>query len=147
MTSSTTSRHYGLDWLRIGAFGLLIVYHVAMVFSTWDWVIKSPATYPQLIVPLALLTPWRLPLLFAVSGYASRKLFDKSGELGTFVAARNRRRDLARAFGRAATAVLRIEAQIESRHGRRVERGVAARPGLSRSHRHASSRVGRDSPA
>ena len=41
-------RHYGLDWLRIGAFGLLIVYHVAMVFSTWDWVIKSPVTYHEL---------------------------------------------------------------------------------------------------
>ncbi|MBN8816683.1 MAG: acyltransferase family protein [Sphingomonas sp.] len=91
MISPTSSRHYGLDWLRIGAFGLLIVYHVAMVFSTWDWVIKSPTTYPQLIVPLALLTPWRLPLLFGVSGYASRKLFDKSGAPGPFVASRNRR--------------------------------------------------------
>ncbi|MES2097479.1 MAG: acyltransferase family protein [Pseudomonadota bacterium] len=84
-------RHYGLDWLRIAAFGLLIVYHVALVFSTWDWVIKSPVTYPQLIVPMALLTPWRLPLLFAVSGYASRKLFDKSGDVRTFSSSRNRR--------------------------------------------------------
>ena len=84
-------RHYGLDWLRIGAFGLLIVYHVAMVFSTWDWVIKSPVTYPQLIVPMALLTPWRLPLLFAVSGFASRKLFDKSGDVGAFTGSRNHR--------------------------------------------------------
>jgi peptidoglycan/LPS O-acetylase OafA/YrhL len=84
-------RHYGLDWLRIAAFGLLIVYHVAMVFSTWDWVIKSPTTYPQLIVPMALLTPWRLPLLFAVSGYASRKLFDKSGDVRAFSSSRNRR--------------------------------------------------------
>ena len=84
-------RHYGLDWLRIGAFGLLIVYHVALVFSTWDWVIKSPTTYPQLIVPMALLTPWRLPLLFAVSGFASRKLFDKTGSVGAFTESRNRR--------------------------------------------------------
>jgi len=90
-TPALPARHYGLDWLRIGAFGLLIVYHVAMVFSTWDWVIKSPVTYPQLIAPMALLTPWRLPLLFAVSGYASRKLFDKSGEVGAFTASRNRR--------------------------------------------------------
>jgi len=84
-------RHYGLDWLRIGAFGLLIVYHVALVFSTWDWVIKSPVTYPQLIVPMALLTPWRLPLLFAVSGFASRKLFDKTNSVGAFTESRNRR--------------------------------------------------------
>jgi hypothetical protein len=84
-------RHFGLDWLRIAAFGLLIMYHIALVFSTWDWVIKAPVTYPQLIVPMALLTPWRLPLLFAVSGYASRKLFDKSGDVGAFMASRNRR--------------------------------------------------------
>ena len=84
-------RHYGLDWLRIGAFGLLIVYHVAMVFSTWDWVIKSPVTYHELTAPMALLTPWRLPLLFAVSGYASRKLFAKSGDVRGFTESRNRR--------------------------------------------------------
>ncbi len=88
---ASPQRHYGLDWLRIGAFGLLIVYHVAMVFSTWDWVIKSPTTYPQLIIPMALLTPWRLPLLFAVSGYASRKLLDKSGSVTAFTHSRNRR--------------------------------------------------------
>ena len=84
-------RHYGLDWLRIGAFGLLIVYHVAMVFSTWDWVIKSPVTYHELTAPMALLTPGRLPLLFAVSGFASRKLFAKSGDVRAFTESRNRR--------------------------------------------------------
>lgn len=88
---TTQRRHFGLDWLRIAAFGLLIVYHVAMVFSTWDWVIKSPTVYPQIIVPMALLTPWRLPVLFAVSGYASRKLFDKSGSVEGFATARTQR--------------------------------------------------------
>ena len=115
MTDATAprSRHFGLDWLRIGAFGLLIVYHVAMVFSTWDWVIKSPITYPQLIVPLALLTPWRLPLLFAVSGYASRKLFDKSGEPGAFVASRNRRLLIPWAF--AMVALIPVETWVRAR--------------------------------
>jgi len=107
------SRHYGLDWLRIGAFGLLIVYHVAMVFSTWDWVIKSPVTYPQLIVPLALLTPWRLPLLFAVSGYASRKLFDKSGAPRAFVASRNRRLLIPWAF--AMVTLIPVETWVRAR--------------------------------
>ena len=69
-------RHYGLDWLRIAAFALLIVYHVAMVFAPWHWVIKAHHTYLALTLSMALLTPWRLPLLFAVSGYASRRLFD-----------------------------------------------------------------------
>lgn len=109
----SSSRHYGLDWLRIGAFGLLIVYHVAMVFSTWDWVIKSSTTYPQLIVPLALLTPWRLPLLFAVSGFASRKLFDKSGAPGPFVASRNRR--LLIPWGFAMVALIPVETWVRAK--------------------------------
>lgn len=84
-------RHYGLDWLRIGAFGLLIVYHIGMVFSPWRWVIKAPVLVDWLAIPMALLTPWRLPLLFAVSGYASRRLYEKSPSLRAFLASRNKR--------------------------------------------------------
>lgn len=83
----TTGRHYGLDWLRIGAFALLILYHVGMVFAPWDWVVKAPVTDPVLIVPMATLTPWRLALLFAVSGFASRRLLMRS-DLAAFT--RNR---------------------------------------------------------
>jgi len=74
----TSQRHYGMDWLRIAAFGLLILYHIAMAFSPWDWVIKTEYAFGWLIPPMALLTPWRLPLLFAVSGYASRKLYARA---------------------------------------------------------------------
>lgn len=84
-------RHYGMDWLRIGAFALLILYHIAMVFAPWHWVVKSQTTYPALIAPMALLTPWRLALLFAVSGYASAKLLARSATLKSFVASRNAR--------------------------------------------------------
>jgi glucan biosynthesis protein C len=89
--SSPCGRHYGMDWLRIGAFALLIFYHIGMVFSPWSWVIKAPQTYPALIPPMAFLTPWRLALLFAVSGFASRKLLDRSPGLGAFLSSRNRR--------------------------------------------------------
>ena len=34
-------RRYDLDWVRIGAFMLLIVYHVGMYYVTWDWHVKS----------------------------------------------------------------------------------------------------------
>jgi glucans biosynthesis protein C len=95
------SRHYGLDWLRIAAFALLIVYHVLMVFAPWDWVIKTEHRYPQLIVPMALLTPWRLPLLFAVSGYASRALFDRAGGAPAFARSRLVRLLVPLAFGMA----------------------------------------------
>jgi hypothetical protein len=35
------TRHYGMDWLRVGAFALLIVYHVGMVFVPWNFHVKS----------------------------------------------------------------------------------------------------------
>ena len=95
---ASTQRHYGLDWLRIAAFALLIFYHIAMVFAPWDWVIKSAHTYPELIAPMAVLTPWRLPLLFVVSGYASRKLFEKSASVRAFVSSRNLRLGIPWAF-------------------------------------------------
>jgi peptidoglycan/LPS O-acetylase OafA/YrhL len=36
-------RRTDLDWIRIGAFALLILYHVGMFYvpSDWDWHVKS----------------------------------------------------------------------------------------------------------
>lgn len=83
-------RLYGLDWLRIGAFGLLIFYHIGMFFVGWDWHIKSaqPVTWAE---PLMLATnPWRLSLLFLVSGVASAYLLAKS-RAGVFARSRTAR--------------------------------------------------------
>lgn len=96
-----SGRHYGLDWLRIAAFALLIVYHIAMVFSPWPWVIHTDYKFPALIAPMALLTPWRLPLLFAVSGFASWHLFAKSRSPAMFMRARNLRLLIPLVFGMA----------------------------------------------
>ncbi len=96
-----TGRHYGLDWLRIAAFALLIVYHIAMVFSPWPWVIHTGYNLTWLTGPMALLTPWRLPLLFAVSGFASWHLFARSRDVGAFLRARNLRLLVPLAFGMA----------------------------------------------
>ncbi|WP_052134192.1 acyltransferase family protein [Sphingomonas sp. 37zxx] len=92
-------RHYGLDWLRIAAFALLILYHIGMVFAPWHWVIDTQRSYPALIAPMAALTPWRLALLFAVSGYASRMLLLRSDSARAFVRSRNWRLLLPLAFG------------------------------------------------
>lgn len=82
-----TDRRYDLDWLRIAAFGLLILYHVGMFYVTWDWHAKSRFAGPD-IEPLMLLTnPWRLTLLFFVSGVAMRFMADKTTSLG-FLSAR-----------------------------------------------------------
>jgi glucan biosynthesis protein C len=72
-----TERRYDLDWLRIAAFALLILYHVGMFYVTWDWHVKSSRA-SEAIEPLMLLTnPWRLTLLFLVSGAATRFMADK----------------------------------------------------------------------
>ena len=78
MTASALSeRRFDLDWLRIIAFGLLILYHCGMFYVTWDWHVKSSRA-SEAIEPLMMLTnPWRLTLLFLISGAATRFLADK----------------------------------------------------------------------
>lgn len=83
-------RLYGLDWLRIGAFGLLIFYHIGMFFVTWDWHIKSPSPLPWVELPMLALSPWRLSLLFLVSGVASAFLLTKA-RAGGFARSRSAR--------------------------------------------------------
>ena len=104
-----------MDWLRIGAFALLIFYHVGMVFAPWPWVVKSATTHAALIPPMAFLSPWRLALLFAVSGYASRKLLDRSGGTRAFLKSRTVRLLVPLAFGMAA--IVPIEMWVRVRSG------------------------------
>ncbi|HEX8301619.1 acyltransferase family protein [Sphingomonas sp.] len=105
-------RHYGMDWLRIAAFALLIIYHVGMVFAPWEWVIHTPRSYAALIPPMALVTPWRLPLLFAVSGYASRKLYDRASSPRDFARSRANRLLIPLAFGMAAIVPLEMWVRV-----------------------------------
>ncbi|MBC7939320.1 MAG: acyltransferase family protein [Chitinophagaceae bacterium] len=73
-TAPATERLFFLDWLRIAAFALLVLYHVGMYYVTWDWHVKSPfaaAVGPVLEPAMLLSTPWRLALLFLISGAAS----------------------------------------------------------------------------
>jgi glucan biosynthesis protein C len=72
-------RRFDLDWVRIGAFMLLILYHVGMYYVSWDWHVKSPYASTD-IQPLMMLTsPWRLSLLFLVSGVATGYLLARQG--------------------------------------------------------------------
>jgi peptidoglycan/LPS O-acetylase OafA/YrhL len=84
-------RHYGLDWLRIGAFALLILYHIGMFFVPWDWHVKTAHPQEWLELPMQAVNPWRLSLLFVISGFASRMLLAKTGGAGGFVATRSAR--------------------------------------------------------
>jgi glucan biosynthesis protein C len=79
MTPTTTisDRRYDLDWIRVGAFFLLILYHVGMFYVSWDWHVKSPHPVEKLELAMFLTNPWRLTLLFLVSGAATRFMADK----------------------------------------------------------------------
>lgn len=78
MTSSASpDRRYDLDWIRVGAFFLLILYHVGMFYVPWDWHVKSPHPVEALEWAMFLTNPWRLTLLFLVSGAATRFMADK----------------------------------------------------------------------
>lgn len=72
------ARRHDLDWLRVGAFGLLIFYHIGMFYVTWDWHVKSPYSGPFLEPAMVLINPWRLALLFFISGVALRFAMDKA---------------------------------------------------------------------
>lgn len=71
-------RRYDLDWVRVCAFGVLILYHVGMYYVTWDWHVNSPHAGPALEPFMLLSAPWRLSLLFLVSGAASAFLLGKA---------------------------------------------------------------------
>lgn len=69
--SQPTSRRHDIDALRALAFGLVIVYHVAMYYvADWHWHIKSPHAAEWLQMPMRALNLWRMDLVFLVSGLA-----------------------------------------------------------------------------
>lgn len=87
-------RRYDIDWVRVIAIGLLLIYHVAIGFQPWGIMIgfianKQP--WESLWIPMAMLNIWRIPLLFFVSGmgvyFAMRKrnwkelLLERAGRL------------------------------------------------------------------
>lgn len=68
MATPVTSRHYDLDWLRILAFMLLILYHIGMYYvDDWGWHVKSETTSVFLQNLMILSNQWRMSLLFFIS--------------------------------------------------------------------------------
>ena len=93
------ARRYDLDWLRIIAFGLLIFYHVGMFYVTWGWHVKSVYASPTVEPLMRVVNPWRLALLFFISGVAIRFATDKTASLGRFAWSRVVRLGLPLLFG------------------------------------------------
>ena len=91
-------RRIDLDWVRIGAFGLLIFYHVGMLYVSWGFHIKSVHRITALEPLMLVLNAWRLALLFLVSGAATRFMLAKFAT-GSFLRARSVRLLLPLIFG------------------------------------------------
>ena len=110
-------RHYGMDWLRIGAFALLIFYHIGMVFVPWDFHIKTAQPMDWVEIPMLLTNPWRLTLLFVVSGYASRALLSKSTGISGFLKNRTSRLLIPLIFGMAVIVPPQTWVELVGKHG------------------------------
>ncbi len=69
MVAST--RRHDIDWLRVITIGLLLIYHVTIVFQPWGvfiGFIQSNESLEVLWIPMSMINIWRIPLLFFVSG-------------------------------------------------------------------------------
>ncbi len=89
--STMNGRQFGLDWLRIGAFALLIFYHIGMFFVPWGWHVKTADPVEWVQWPMMAVNPWRLSLLFLISGVVSRSLLAKLAKPKRFAASRSAR--------------------------------------------------------
>lgn len=64
-------RRHDLDWLRVIAIGLLLIYHSAIGFQFWGRLIgfiTNEESWNSLWLPMTMLNIWRIPILFYVSG-------------------------------------------------------------------------------
>lgn len=67
----TTERRHDIDWLRVLAIGLLLIYHIAIIFQPWAMFvgfITSEQPLKNVWKPMTMLSVWRIPFLFYVSG-------------------------------------------------------------------------------
>ena len=109
-------RHLGLDWLRIGAFGILILYHIGMVFVPWGYHVTLQVT-DWVVLPMLASNPWRLALLFVVSGYASRALQLRSKDGAGFARNRSARLLIPLLFGIIVVVPAQPWAELVSKYG------------------------------
>jgi hypothetical protein len=72
------ARRYDLDWLRIVAFILLILFHCGMFYvENWGWHVKSNYQSSLLENVMLLVQPWRMTILWLICGIAMRFIMAK----------------------------------------------------------------------
>ena len=64
-------RQYYIDWLRILLILSVFLFHIGMIFNSWDWHVKNDITCEYkstLWYIMVFLGRWRMPLLILISG-------------------------------------------------------------------------------
>lgn len=68
LSTATPERRHDIDWLRVIAIGLLLLFHITLIFQSWGMFIQSEKTCEALWLPMAAIVVWRIPILFFISG-------------------------------------------------------------------------------
>jgi hypothetical protein len=69
--SQITTRLHCIDWLRVVAIGILVFYHIGMVYvPDWGYHFKNPLHSDAIQSFMLLTSPWRMGLLWLISGMA-----------------------------------------------------------------------------
>jgi hypothetical protein len=117
------NRRHDIDALRVLAFGLLILYHAAMLYVAgegWDFHLKSSHTTEWLQYPMLFLNRWRMELLFLVSGLAVN-FMRRRGSIGRLAGKRSLRLLLPLVFG--VLVVVPIQPYVQGLSNHLVEPG------------------------
>jgi len=117
-------RRHDIDALRVIAFGLLILYHVGMVYvGEWDYHVKSSYQSEPLQWPMIFFNRWRMPLLFMISGVAVGLAMHSRGPF-QLASSRSWRLLLPLVFGM--LAIVPVQAYCEALASGAVEPGYGA---------------------
>lgn len=95
-------RRHDIDSLRALAFGLLIAYHLGMLYvHEWGWHVKSSYLSEALQMPMLMLNRWRMDLIFLISGVSTGLMLQREfgAMLGRFLRLRSWRIALPLVFG------------------------------------------------
>ena len=117
VSTAITPRLWFVDWLRIGAFGLLVLYHVGMVYVPWDFHVKASPTWPALQPWMRLTNPWRMGLLFAIAGIATAAMLARPTGASGLAKDRSQRLLLPLIFGMLVIVVPQAWFEVRQRFG------------------------------
>jgi glucans biosynthesis protein C len=88
-TQSGINRRYDLDWLRVIAFGILMLFHSGMGFTSYQWHVVNYESSRLIDELVSFLHQWRMPLLFFISGAAVWFAMEKYGTWPMSASVRN----------------------------------------------------------